>query len=245
MPKAKSMAMGSLAALAVFATGCLGDAVRDLVLKQVESQSADKGGVVASSDAAATQSPAGAPDRLDQPASANGSSSGFDPYDLSAPPAAAAAPTSPRDSIPAAQPRYELDPTNTSPAGVQAGDANYPAPADRPGPPAGGATQGQIRLRTAVALPQSLPSGTAMGFSVEYQFLGTQPEGSQVQYVWVIKPPSGQPWEAKVQLQSQGTLQTFVTQWGPVSGTYEMRIDAVTRYARQAASRPISATYQY
>ena len=65
-----------------------------------------------------------------------------------------------------------------------------------------------------------------------------------MRYVWVIKPPSGQPWESVVQLQSRGNLQTFVKQWGPVSGTYEMRIDEVTRYGRKPATRPVSATYQ-
>lgn len=100
-----------------------------------------------------------------------------------------------------------------------------------------------IRLRTAVALPQSLPTGTAMGFSVDYQFTGGTPD-SQVKYVWVIKPPSGQVWESAVELQSRGTLQAFVPPWGPVSGNYEMRIDEVTRYGRKPATRPVTATYR-
>lgn len=115
-------------------------------------------------------------------------------------------------------------------------------PLESPDKPAGEMNQPVVQLQTAVALPQSLPTGTAMGFSVDYRVVGTV-QDSQVKYLWVITPPSGQPWESEVKLKTQGNLQTFVTQWGPITGSYRMRIDRVSGARRAAASQPISAEY--
>ncbi|MCA9174166.1 MAG: hypothetical protein KDB14_06725 [Planctomycetales bacterium] len=110
--------------------------------------------------------------------------------------------------------------------------------ANTPGAPAAP----HVRLSTALALAQTLPSGTAMGFSVEYTFLaGYVPNG---RYVWIIQPPSGPAVALPVQLSRRGALTQFVPQWGPVPGTYQLQLAIVDSNDRpQAMCRPIDAVY--
>jgi len=80
-----------------------------------------------------------------------------------------------------------------------------------------------IKLSAGVALPQSLPTGTAMGFSIDYQFTAGQPGPSP--YLWVIQPGKGQTAKQPVQLQRQGTLQMFVLQFRPENGPFHTHIE--------------------
>ena len=95
-----------------------------------------------------------------------------------------------------------------------------PAPADLP-----------VQLSAGVALAQTLPDGTQMGFSVDYQYRDatTFPLAA----VWVIQRPNGTPARLSVQLQASGTLATFV-RWPPNEGPYQCRIE-------DTAARPLSA----
>jgi hypothetical protein len=68
-----------------------------------------------------------------------------------------------------------------------------------------------------VALPQTLPQGTAMGFAVEYVVVGGAPLNA---CEWVIEPPQGAPWKQPVTLKNEGTLNTFVLEWPPEPGIY-------------------------
>ena len=77
-----------------------------------------------------------------------------------------------------------------------------------------------IQLSAGVALPQSLPTGTAMGFSVDYRYVGGRPDPS-TQYLWVIQPSKGQPVAQPVQLKLQDTLQGFVPQLRPEHGPFD------------------------
>jgi hypothetical protein len=73
-------------------------------------------------------------------------------------------------------------------------------------------------------LPQTLPDGTAMGFSVDYQFTQGQPEPS-AQYFWVIERGQGSPNKQAVRLQARGTLQGFVTDFRPEHGPFQTHLE--------------------
>jgi hypothetical protein len=75
-----------------------------------------------------------------------------------------------------------------------------------------------------VALAQSLPTGTAMGFSVDYQFAQGEPNPSS-RYLWVVEPSNGPPAKIGVRLQEHGTLQTFVLQLRPEHGPFKSHIE--------------------
>jgi hypothetical protein len=88
--------------------------------------------------------------------------------------------------------------------------------------PSGG--QPSIRLSAGVALAQTLPTGTAMGFSVDYEFTEGQPNPSS-RYVWVIEPAKGQPVKFAGPLSRKSTLQVFVQQWRPENGPFQSHIE--------------------
>ncbi len=81
-----------------------------------------------------------------------------------------------------------------------------------------------IKLSAGVALPQSLPTGTAMGMSVDYVFQAGDPLPSQA-YVWVIEPGKGSQVKQAVQLKRSGTLQAFFTQLRPEHGPFQSHIE--------------------
>jgi hypothetical protein len=91
------------------------------------------------------------------------------------------------------------------------------APQRRTGP--------SIRLSAGVALPQSLPTGTAMGISVDYTFTIGQPRPREA-YVWVIEAANADSVKQPVQLSPSGTLQQFFTQLRPQHGPFHAHIEA-------------------
>ncbi len=229
MIKTRSIESGLYGVIVLLCGGCLGGSVGDLKQDQAESDT-------------------GSQETIDQDGVAGRASTEFDSFDRDPQPDTESTLLADPDPRAAVAQSDALDESDGSPPPWQSNGnvdqtAGDQSPTNRRGVSSGGTTQPGIRLRAAVALPQSLPTGTAMGFSVDYQFIGGTPD-SRVQYVWVIKPPSGPAKESVVQLQSRGTLQMFVTEWGPVTGDYKMRIDEVTRDSRQPASRPVSATYR-
>jgi len=95
----------------------------------------------------------------------------------------------------------------------------------------------QIRLSAGVALPQSLPTGTTMGFSIDYQFTQGRPSPSSP-YAWVIEPSRGQPVKQPVQLRERGTLQGFVPGLRPEHGPFKTHIEDA-QGNRLSASAPL------
>ena len=81
-----------------------------------------------------------------------------------------------------------------------------------------------IRLSAGVALAQTLPTGTAMGFSVDYEFTEGRPNPSSP-YFLVIEPAKGPPARIKVLLNSKGTLQGFAVGWRPEHGPFEGHLE--------------------
>ena len=104
--------------------------------------------------------------------------------------------------------------------------SDQPARPSSPPPPAAPQrrTGPSIRLSAGVALPQSLPTGTAMGMSVEYSFTAGQPQPS-LSYVWVIESAKADPVRQPVQLSRSGTLQSFFTQLRPEHGPFHAHIE--------------------
>jgi hypothetical protein len=66
------------------------------------------------------------------------------------------------------------------------------------------------KLRAGVALPQTLPDGTQVGFSVDYKFRSYTPD-AQAQYVWEIRSVDGSIEQLAVQIAGKkGTLSQFL-----------------------------------
>lgn len=126
----------------------------------------------------------------------------------------AAEPQSPRPEMRAA----EVTPKPVvSGAGESSAPARTPAPPGRPTPQPGAI---QIKLSAGTALPQSLPTGTAMGFSVDYEFVSGRPDAS-AEYFWVIKSAQGRTVKQSVHLGPRGTLQGFVLEFQPEHGPFQ------------------------
>ncbi|MBN1591033.1 MAG: hypothetical protein JW888_16085 [Pirellulales bacterium] len=138
------------------------------------------------------------------------------PAEVSVPAASVEIPSS-EEPAPAAEERQP--PTDTPPE--PSWPAVSPPPASVPQPSAAPS----IRLSAGVALPQSLPTGTAMGMSVDYVFTAGQPESSR-QYVWVIEPATGDPVKQPVQLSPSGTLQAFFPQLRPDHGPFLTHVES-------------------
>ena len=81
-----------------------------------------------------------------------------------------------------------------------------------------------IKLSAGTALAQSLPTGTAMGFSVDYKFTSGQPDPTAV-YMWVIQTGDGAQVAKPMPLESRGTLQDFVPQLRPENGPFRTHIE--------------------
>ncbi|MCS7236756.1 MAG: hypothetical protein NZ899_00620 [Thermoguttaceae bacterium] len=77
-----------------------------------------------------------------------------------------------------------------------------------------------IQLSAGVALPQLLPTGTAMGFSVDYRWVQGEPEPN-APYFWVIESAGAPPVRQPVRLDRQGTLQGFVLDLRPEHGPFQ------------------------
>jgi len=82
-----------------------------------------------------------------------------------------------------------------------------------------------IRLSAGAALPQSLPQGTVMSFTAEYQFRNSGPNSS-VQYVWVIEGRSKTKRYAIRRLASRGQLPAlFSRDFRPGDGPFRSYIE--------------------
>jgi hypothetical protein len=105
------------------------------------------------------------------------------------------------------------------------------------GTKSGKTTAISVELSAGVALPQTLPSGTGMAFSVDYRF--TQRTNDEaIRYFWVILPAKGQPITKEVRLEQRGTLQHVVPGSPPEQGPFQTRLDA----QHAADSRPSKVT---
>jgi hypothetical protein len=124
------------------------------------------------------------------------------------------------------------------------GANEYPDPVVRP--PSGRsdtratAVQREVKLTTCVALPQSLPTGTCMLFSVEYHFIGAGPDPRAI-YYWVIEPNLGAPVAQKCDMRAQGgSLNAVAQSITPGHGPFKCHIVEETK---TGGRRRISRSY--
>lgn len=101
--------------------------------------------------------------------------------------------------------------------------ASQPASQARPQPGIA-SRRSPVELSVGVALPQSMPEGTMMGFSVDYRFAeGAKPDPA-AKYVWVLQRGRGEPMRVPARLEPQGTLQAFV-RWRPEDGPFRSHLE--------------------
>ncbi|MEX0717730.1 MAG: hypothetical protein WD066_14145 [Planctomycetaceae bacterium] len=155
------------------------------------------------------------------------------PAAVSPPPAAAKGERVAVDEPPAAP----VDATHHNDDRVHAAEsaATVPQPRNASSPTAT-APAFAIELKRGVALAQTLPNGTAMGFSIDYRFLRDGPR-SNWRYLLRYQAGDGRRFDQPVALDRQGTLQQFVG-WRPEDGPFHARI---VGQAPDGAFHPLSA----
>ena len=94
------------------------------------------------------------------------------------------------------------------------------APA-RPDTSSASSSRPKFDLSAGVALPQTLPNGTGMMFSVDYQLIGGQ-IGTNDQFALVVKPANAQAFmQPQGRLQNSGTIQIIAPGMKPNIGPFE------------------------
>lgn len=93
-----------------------------------------------------------------------------------------------------------------------------------------------FHLTTGVALAQTLPTGTAMGFSVDYR-LARGAIHPDAEYYWVIASRSQGKAVLRGRPDRQGALRTFVSQFRPEHGPFETYLEEVYAGARRRVSK--------
>jgi hypothetical protein len=97
-----------------------------------------------------------------------------------------------------------------------------------------------VHLSVGIALAQTLPNGTAMSFSVDYQFREGSPNQSN-KYVWVIEGQGGKSLQKPVALANKGNLSTLAPGLRPEAGPFSSHIFEITPDGSQRKiSRSIS-----
>ena len=124
------------------------------------------------------------------------------------------APSTPSAKGPTAEPVET--PSQASVQTEQPPERTAPVPSAPSVPPAAAV---QVRLSAGVALPQTGPSGTMMGFSVDYKFATGRPD-SAAKYAWIIQRSKGPETAMSVKLKAKGTLQKFLLDWRPSDGPF-------------------------
>jgi hypothetical protein len=138
--------------------------------------------------------------------------------------------TQPNPSPPPVSPQPSVPPGETGTAAVQPATTPQPptppasaAPAaPEPSPPAA-ARPAAIQLSTGVALPQTGPEGTLMGFHIDYEFVQGQPDSEG--YIWIIERAHGAPAKQQVKVSGKGELYTLVPGWRPEHGPFQSHIE--------------------
>lgn len=99
------------------------------------------------------------------------------------------------------------------------------------GEPASGGNSLPVELSVGVALPLTLPEGTVMSFSVDYEFVDGAPPRQES--FWVVTNGQGEAFRQPCQLSAQGNLSGFIPQWRESDGPFRSRIE-------DAQQRPLS-----
>ena len=134
---------------------------------------------------------------------------------------------SPESRSPSQQSLNSSASTSAAPQGISSSQSN---------------TQSELNviLKNAVSLPQSLPTGTAMSFSVDYMIRTGDPERSS-KFVWILQRTDKQQHAITIpQLQNSDTLQTFVFEWKSREGPFDSYLEEVkANGSRQRISKTV------
>jgi hypothetical protein len=104
--------------------------------------------------------------------------------------------------------------------------------------PAAPAATGRIALSAGVALPQSLPDGTAILCSMDYRWTGIPPDNAQ--YLWVVKLGNGRQVTGTANVtESKGTIPVVLRRVRPEEGPFQGAV-FWRRAGSDAAHEPIS-----
>jgi hypothetical protein len=167
-----------------------------------------------------------------------------------------ASPVSSQSSLPPAVNAPTVMPSEIPPASaVVPGEASFAAAAESPpaNPPAAQpqaqpavpsspavtASATRIQLSTGVALAQTLPDGTSVLCSIDYQWVsGGAQQG--VEYVWVIELGNGQRMSGPANVSKRsGTVQAILRGVKPDQGPFKAAV-FMKRTSPGAATEPIS-----
>jgi hypothetical protein len=129
---------------------------------------------------------------------------------------------------PAPTPSAPKPSTSPPPTATDSGPSQeQPVPSSPPSapapPPPTAPAQLPIQLSTGVALPQTGPEGTLMGFSVDYEFAQGEPNAEG--YVWVIERARGAAAKQKAKLSQKGNLMALIQGWQPEDGPFKSHIE--------------------
>jgi hypothetical protein len=129
----------------------------------------------------------------------------------------------PSESSDGGYPNYsDQSPTNDPTSNSQ----QEPIPVSSPTNPERNQSDVSIRLYRGVALPQTLPMGTGIGFSVNYEFNSGSPRNSN-KYFWAISNRQGQVAPIPVPLKRDGSLQVFIG-WQKFQAPFTCYMEEVT-----------------
>jgi len=141
-------------------------------------------------------------------------------------------PAQPAPSASAAHPLAEQPPASRPPGQGPLAEwppaGQSPGVAPRPSPSASGNGTAAprslpIQLSVGIALPQTGPEGTMMGFSVDYQFTTGEPQTS-LKYFWIIQRAGGKAARIPVRLEQKGNLALFLP-WRPEEGPFQGHLE--------------------
>jgi hypothetical protein len=129
---------------------------------------------------------------------------------------------------PAPTPSAPKRSTSPPPSAADSGPSQeQPVPSSPPSaptpPPPTATAQLPIQLSTGVALPQTGPEGTLMGFSVDYEFAQGEPNAEG--YVWVIERARGAAGRQNRKLSQKGNLVVLIQGWQPEDGPFKSHIE--------------------
>ena len=131
-----------------------------------------------------------------------------------------------------------------APSRQGAPNPNHASPAVGGTSRSGPRTQFYARLSAGVALPQSLPNGTTMGFSVDYVLSRNLP-GSGNRSIWVIQSAKGGSVAIPVQLKAKGNLSAFAPGLRPEHGPFQSYLAIQMPDGRQQVIAPKVAMKSY
>jgi hypothetical protein len=80
-----------------------------------------------------------------------------------------------------------------------------------------------VQFTGGQSLEQTTVDGNAVGFHVDYQVIGGEPNSAG--YVWVIERAHGSPEKQKVKLERQGKLETMLVGWRSEQGPFHSHLE--------------------